>query len=235
MKKAVFFDWSNTLADFYPPREELQSKALREFGIEISPERVRPALFLADAFLYEANAKKMLGERGREELAALYTEYERVLLRHTGADFPDESSFLMGVMMRAREMFEGDRYVLFDDVIPALEELKRDGLLTGLITNLEYDIAPTCRELGIAALLDVIVTSKAAGVAKPHPEIFKIALKQAGVDAADAVYVGDNYAVDIGGSRSAGMNPVLLDRHGLVTEETDCPLIRSLTGLRALL
>ena len=52
------------------------------------------------------------------------------------------------------------------------------------------------------------------GVEKPDPEIFRIALRRAGVEAAEAVHVGDLYAVDVVGARRAGLEPVLLDPHG---------------------
>ena len=35
MIEAVFFDWFNTLAKYSPPREELQSRLLGEFGINV--------------------------------------------------------------------------------------------------------------------------------------------------------------------------------------------------------
>ncbi|MBI4297348.1 MAG: hypothetical protein HY676_02315 [Chloroflexi bacterium] len=38
MIKAVFFDWYNTLARFYPPREEQQVAACRQLGVETSPQ-----------------------------------------------------------------------------------------------------------------------------------------------------------------------------------------------------
>ena len=42
MIKAVFFDWFNTLARYEPPREQIHSEALREFGFEVPPEPPEP-------------------------------------------------------------------------------------------------------------------------------------------------------------------------------------------------
>ena len=53
MTKAVFFDWFNTLARYEPPREELYSQALREFGIEVPPEKILPGLLAADSYFSE--------------------------------------------------------------------------------------------------------------------------------------------------------------------------------------
>jgi putative hydrolase of the HAD superfamily len=61
----------------------------------------------------------------------------------------------------------------------------------------------------------VVVDSKLAGFEKPDPRIFLPALTALGVAAADALYVGDLYEVDVVGARRAGMAAVLLDPAGL--------------------
>jgi len=48
---------------------------------------------------------------------------------------------------------------------------------------------------GLTAWLGVIVTSMDAGVNKPRPEIFRYALKQAGIQPEESIYVGDQYQV----------------------------------------
>ena len=37
MVKAVFFDFYNTLVNYDPPREELEARALKDLGIDVSP------------------------------------------------------------------------------------------------------------------------------------------------------------------------------------------------------
>jgi len=49
------------------------------------------------------------------------------------------------------------------------------------------------------------------GVEKLDPRIFEMALARAGVRPAEAVYVGDLYAVDVLGARGAGMEAILID------------------------
>lgn len=43
MIKAVFFDLYHTLVRYDPPREELEAEALKEFGIDIAPEALKPS------------------------------------------------------------------------------------------------------------------------------------------------------------------------------------------------
>jgi FMN phosphatase YigB (HAD superfamily) len=87
-------------------------------------------------------------------------------------------------------------------------------------------------ELGLALLLPIIVTSQDAGYSKPQPEIFHAALRQARVPANSALYVGDQYHIDIVGAVRAGMKGVLLDRDGDFQDVTGCPHIRSLTQVK---
>jgi putative hydrolase of the HAD superfamily len=75
------------------------------------------------------------------------------------------------------------------------------------------------------------VTSLDAGCNKPNPEIFWKALRRAGVKAAEAIYVGDQYQIDVLGASKAGMKGILLDRGGYFTDITDCPRIRRLTEI----
>jgi putative hydrolase of the HAD superfamily len=90
---------------------------------------------------------------------------------------------------------------------------------------------PVCRELGLEPYINFIVTSGDVGVDKPKPPIFLAALERAGVNASEAVHVGDQYKLDIIGARGVGITPILIDRYDLYSEVSDCPRIHSLTEL----
>lgn len=85
------------------------------------------------------------------------------------------------------------------------------------------------RELGLEPYLNFIVTSKEVGANKPEPAIFLAALERAGVDASEAVYIGDQYETDVIGARGVGIKPILIDRWDLLTEVDDCPRIHNLS------
>jgi len=77
--------------------------------------------------------------------------------------------------------------------------------------------------------LDFVATSGEVGVDKPEPPIFLAALERAGIDASEAVYVGDQYDTDVVGARGVGIKPILIDRYDLLPGVSDCPRIHSLT------
>jgi putative hydrolase of the HAD superfamily len=63
--------------------------------------------------------------------------------------------------------------------------------------------------------VDVLVTSEEFGAAKPDASIFHHALAQLGVDARDAVMVGDSWENDVVGAAGVGMRAVWLNRTGI--------------------
>ncbi len=235
MIKAVFFDWFNTLARYEPAREELHAQAFREAGIEVSAEQLTPGLAVADREYFETNAAGPIRERPPQEQAQIYARYERTLLREAGVATNATTERFALIMKRVREMAQTTRFVLFDDVTETLHDLKQRGWLLGLLTNLDKDMAPILEELGLASYISVVVTSAEAGADKPQPPVFLKALEKARVTAAEAVHIGDQYALDVVGARGVGIRPVLLDRPGEHREVTDCLRIRRLTELRSYL
>jgi len=233
--KAVFFDWFNTLAHYEPPREELHSKALQDFGIHIPPDKILPALLIADKEFFKENTISPIRKRSPEEQAKLYTRYQASILTEAGVDVSQEPDMVMKVMKKVRELAKGMHFVLFDDALSTIQSLKEQSLILGLLTNLDRDVDSICRGLGLEPYLDFIVTSGQVDADKPQPPIFLAALEKAGVDASQAIHIGDQYIIDVVGARGVGINPILLDRYNSSPEITDCPRITSLTELTAYL
>jgi len=227
MIKAVFFDLYNTLVRYEPPREELQARALKDFGVEVKPKLLRWPLVVADGFIYQEIACCSLSQRSKEEQMAVWVQYERILLKEAGLEA--DEPLILGLLGKMKKF--DSKLVLFDDVVPALTDLKGRGLLLGLISNVDRDINSFLNGLELPSLLQVVVTSQEIGVNKPNPEIFQEALRRAGVQAPEAIYVGDQYEVDVVGANGAGMKGILLDRDGYFKEITDCPRLRTLTQL----
>ena len=98
-----------------------------------------------------------------------------------------------------------------------------------MLTNLARDMDYICNRLGLEPYIDFVVTSQEVGVDKPNPPIFLAALERAGVNASEAIHVGDQYKFDVVGARGVGIAPILIDRYNLHPEVSDCPRIRSLS------
>jgi len=227
MIKAVFFDLYHTLVHYEPSQEEMESRALKSFGIKVTAEALRRPILAANEFIYQEMARRPLSQRSKEEVTTLYAQYQRTVLKEAGIEADDKLVLrLLGMMQQAKM-----KLVLFNDVAPALDELKKRRLTLGLISNIERDMTSNLDELGLSSKLDIVVTSQDAGFAKPQPEIFQYALRQAEFQPSEAIYIGDQYQVDVLGARGAGMKGILLDRGDYYKDVTDCPRIRSLSEL----
>lgn len=67
----------------------------------------------------------------------------------------------------------------------------------------------------IAHYFEAVITSEAAGVKKPHPKIFQLALKESGAVSAHSVMIGDTYEADIVGAQNVGIPAICFNYHNL--------------------
>ena len=231
MVKAVFFDFYNTLVRFWPPLDEIQQASCRELGLGVSKKGIRKGYAIADEFMSKENAEKPLAERSQEERDRFFAEYQRLILKGAGLDV----SLRLAEQVWQMAIQVPKDFDLFDDVLPALQLLKKRGIILGVLSNLRRDMDELCKRLGLDSYLDFCVTSAEAGSEKPHPPIFLAALQHAHVGPAEAVHVGDQYQADVQGSRAVGIVPVLLDREGWYEDVNDCSRIATLPELDGLL
>ena len=227
MIKAVFFDFYNTLATHHPPREDAWVDACREHGIKLEAKTLFNSLPAADMYWRNEDSRSPIDKRTTEEKIEFYTEYATRTLHEAGVEASREIALQILAKLREYKW----EYKTYSDTMPALEDLKKRGLILGLVSNVTQDMEPTYTELGLQPYLDFKVTSAEVGCDKPRPEIFMAALKKAQVKPEESIYVGDQYHLDIVGARGVGIKGVLIDRNNYSPEITDCPRIRSLTEI----
>ena len=112
------------------------------------------------------------------------------------------------------EFVKHETYRLYADSLPALRALRERGVLLGVISNWEDWLEQLLGHLEIDAFFAATVISGRAGVEKPDPRIFALALESLGLAPHEAVHVGDSVRHDVEGARGAGLLPVLVDRLG---------------------
>lgn len=208
MIRAVFFDFYGTLAD-WPTAEGLQQAAAAAEGIAVEQAAITAGYRTANAYMDEENARRPVQQRTQPERDAFFAEYERRLLADAGApDVSLDASFRVWQRVRGAP----DELTLLPDARPALEELRSLGLTLGVISNMGLELNGLLERLGIGGHLPVRSCTASAGVSKPHPRIFQLALAQAGARPDEAVHIGDSIPADVEGARGAGITPVLVQR-----------------------
>lgn len=98
--------------------------------------------------------------------------------------------------------------------IETISELRRRGLLIGLITVCTDDVPALWPETPFHGLFDAEVFSCSVGLRKPDPRIYLLACEQLGVEPGEAIFVGDGANDELAGAERVGMKAVLLEREG---------------------
>jgi putative hydrolase of the HAD superfamily len=215
--RAIFFDAGNTLLRMNYPAIAAELAAR---GIRVTPEHVQRAEWRARVRLDEA----LLSRRApgtSTETPATAGRYLRFLLEELGVT---DEAIVRGLTewRRAYNPPVGLWNVRDPDAPAALSLVRGAGLRAAVISNSNGSIHSILEALGLAAHLDFVLDSFLVGVEKPDPRIFRLALERAGLEPAQAVYVGDLYSIDVVGARAAGMGAVLLDP-GECWGARDCP------------
>ncbi|MCS6840260.1 MAG: HAD family hydrolase [Roseiflexus sp.] len=106
----------------------------------------------------------------------------------------------------------------------------------GLVTNgPSWSQRSKIERFDLASYMHAIIVSEEVGVAKPDPQIFRIALNALAVAPDEALFVGDSPENDLWGAAQAGIPAIWVNRHG-ASLPVDAPRpIAIVEGLRDLL
>lgn len=199
--EAVLLDCLGTLVRMRPPGPRLRVELRRRAGIDVGDRRARAA-FEAEIEYYLAHH---LEGRDRGSLEGLRDRCAGVIVDALGLDAGKQAA-VRDAMLAALH-FEP-----FPDVVPALSELRADGVRLVAASNWDCSLPDVLERAGVGSLLDGAVASAVVGAAKPDPRLVEAALEAAACEPAGAVFVGDSVERDVAAARAAGVRPVLLAR-----------------------
>lgn len=218
--RAVLFDAGNTLLFLDFPR--LAREVGSAVGLPLTTEQLRA----------QAKPAALALERGESSDRDRATVYLETLFTLAGVP----AAQLERVRRRLLELHhERHLWSAVDPDTPgSLERLRAAGLRLGVVSNSDGRVDEALRAAQLHHFFDVVIDSQLVGFEKPDPRIFRVALDRLGIPAAEALYVGDIYEVDVVGSRRAGMDVILLDplgNHG----ERDARTVRGIRDLTEIL
>ncbi len=108
-----------------------------------------------------------------------------------------------------------DHNYLFDGTIELLDYLKERYTLHIITNGFEEVQMAKLKKSNIVSYFDTVTTSEAAGVKKPNPHIFKVALQAAQTSAEKSIMIGDTYEADILGAERMNMKTICFNYHKL--------------------
>ncbi len=226
--RAVFLDIGDTVMRPNPSWEHVYAVAFAEYGIEVTADDLRPAL--RKAYHHGGWGFDEGFEPTQETSYRRTVEIDQAAIAelHLGP-MPD------AFFRRLSQLFTlTSNWHVFPDTLPVLEALHERRLVIGAVSNWVWNLPELLHALELVGQFDFIAASARVGFEKPHPAIFRHALKQADVPAASAIHVGDHLDADVRGAEAVGISGVLIDRAGRYGADEvpdDVSVIRSLEEL----
>lgn len=210
---AVFFDVGNTLIRPEPSVAAVCAEILHDAGHDRTLAEIGSLLPAVDEYYEDRYRTDDSFWASDEGAAGVWVGMYTLLCRRLGIPEP-EARVLAG---RVYDAFGSpERWRPFPDVTPAFDRLVAAGVKVGVISNWDSRLASILDGVGLGRSVDAIVCSAAEGLHKPDPRIFEMACSRVDVRAGRSAHVGDHVYADVVGARSAGLTPVLIDRHGVV-------------------
>jgi len=226
MIKAIVFDFGQTLVNsadgFRAAEKASQANLFLNLGLTIQED------FLT---IYRRLRKELHGQSNFSRKFLFHEVYYYYCLT------PDE---------KLLEQWETEywetvkaRTSLFPEALEVLKHLN-DRYQVALITNTQGQKSEGTHRISLYPELEkyfkeIIVAGEGGVPPKPDSEPFRICLEKLQIKASEAVYVGDDWRIDICGARDAGLRPIWLKHHSVKRNwpeaQTSVPVITSLEQL----
>lgn len=219
--KVIFFDVGNTL--LFPNRDRIHAPLI-ERGFKPDAEHLR-ALECRTKNKFDG----MMTKNGSTDHSFWWMYYSDLL---SEIGFKDE-----GNAVRDQLVASIRNSANWDTIRPGTDEqLQQIGerYELAVISNADGKIENVLQRCGIPQCFRTITDSGIVGYEKPHPEIFRQALKSMNANAEESLYVGDVYSVDYLGATGAGMQALLMDVPGAYRGK-GLPRVESLEELQIVL
>lgn len=224
---AVIFDAGGTLVrlDF-----EWIAEMLGDMGVPATVEALRHGE-IHGRRLYDASAfaTRPVGEEQPIGTVAAIEAYWGGMLQMAGC--PREKLDEAIARMDARQKSEHFLWAKpMEGARETIDTLATMNLKLACVSNSDGRAEQHLERYDLRRGLAFVLDSHIVGIEKPDPRIFDLALEKLGVWPNRALYVGDIRSVDEHGSRSAGMQFVLLDPYGTYARRDTA----SITGIEKL-
>jgi putative hydrolase of the HAD superfamily len=204
--RAVVFDCYSTLIDIKTNEQKNEifhylSLYLQYYGAKVDAAKLKSALDLERDRFMQSKAEQY----PEIDLEVAFNN----ILREEGLGNP----FLAESCCKLFRVLSRERFQLFPDSLPVLEEMKKSRYPIAVVSDAQKVFWLNEGEiLGIRQFFKFVLLSTHFGFRKPDPRLFRIACAMLNTPPEEAVYIGNDLETDVKGAKQIGMQAILLDR-----------------------
>jgi len=221
----IFFDLDHTLWDFEKNSALTFEKIFKQNGVDV---------VLSDFLKIYIPINLEYWKLYREErVTKAELRYQRLRKAFDGLGVTIKDDSINSLSEHYIEHLSSFNHV-FPGTIEILDYLKPKYRLHIITNGFEEIQEKKLRTSNIRDYFEVIVNSEMAGVKKPNPKIFELALNQAQVEPEKAIMIGDSLEADIIGARNLGFNVLHFNSHQEPKHEV-CQMIEHLHEIKSFL
>lgn len=221
--EVLVFDCGDTLVELLPSREVICQEVLQKAGAAVDLVLIRRAYDIADAMMKQRSS----AERTREAKSRFLTDYNGVLCDALGL-----RSLAAAVDPAMQAAFRSGPHWTADPSTQAFLAWASERFPCFVLANWDRRLPAVLDHAGVGRYFTAAYSSESLGIEKPDPECFARFLAASGLAEKRRLYIGNEYLADVVGSRAAGFEPVLIDRHGRYPAAVDCLRITDWGQLR---
>ncbi len=188
--------------------EEVYGRIFADDGARFTPLELRNALTATWIEIQrEKPGDRYGGVRGEPEFWRDFLRRVRLLL--DGGPLSEEAFGRLALHFRQPGV-----WAVYEDVRPTLDGLAARGIPLAVVSNWDSHLPRLLEEQDLSRYFRTVSVSAIEETGKPGAEIFRRTCERMGVEAAEALHVGDSLRDDFEGARAAGLQALLLDRRG---------------------
>ena len=220
----IFFDLDHTLWDFDKNSKITNGIIFEKNQIDIPLEHFLEAYLPINKEMWQLYRK---GKVTKEELRfkRLRTTFESIGERSIKKEIIDQiANDYITYLSQQKYLISGAM-----DILMYLQERYKLHIITNGFQEVQNH---KLNNSEIGNYFDVIVNSDMAGVKKPDPKIFELALNKANVNPEQSVMIGDDLEADVMGAISLGMEAILYNYHNDKVEDKTIKVIKDLKEIK---
>jgi len=200
-KKAIFFDFGDTLASTIPSYPERIGSAIKKAGFEFNDDDYIRAYMMADYHTYK-RYKSLDTVDNDKRLEWMFEIITNELSLDT------EPRELRKEVRSGMRHMPFERRILLNGANETLSLLKNKGYRLAILSNNDGRVHEKCAELGIRNFFEAIIDSTNVGYIKPDRQIFDYTLDLLGLNESESIHIGDLYGADVLGANNANIDAI---------------------------